>query len=112
VISFTIPIEVWRTGELPAPPLGLVDGGPAVDMPARIWIDTDAACGHSRTTDPDDCFVLLLLAHAPGVRIAGISTVFGNAPSRSPTAPHARWCRSFGARDEIGNSFFRSSRPG
>lgn len=78
--SFAIPIRVWRTGELPAPPLDVVEGGPAVVFPRRIWIDTDAACGHSRTTDPDDCLALLLLARARSVEIVGISTVYGNAP--------------------------------
>jgi purine nucleosidase len=78
--TFAIPVPTWRTGELPVPPLDLVKGGPAARMPERIWIDTDAACGHVRTTDPDDCLAILLLARAPGVEIVGISTVFGNAP--------------------------------
>jgi purine nucleosidase len=79
LLTFAIPIPVWRTGELPAPPLPLVKGGPTVSLSKRIWIDTDAACGHSRTTDPDDCFTLLLLAQADDVEIVGISTVHGNA---------------------------------
>jgi inosine-uridine nucleoside N-ribohydrolase len=45
-----------------------------------VWIDTDAACGQGRRTDPDDCLAILLLALTPDVEIAGISTVFGNAP--------------------------------
>lgn len=79
LLTFAIPVRVWRTGELPAPPLPVVEGGPIVRMPTRIWIDTDAACGHGRTTDPDDCFGLLLLARSNAVEIAGISTVYGNA---------------------------------
>jgi purine nucleosidase len=79
VVSFALPVRIWRTGELAAPPLPLVMGGPAVEMPKRVWIDTDAACGNGRTTDPDDCFALLLLAQAPSLEIAGISTVHGNA---------------------------------
>jgi purine nucleosidase len=43
--TFALPIPVWRTGELPAPPLPLVEGGPAVSLSGRLWIDTDAACG-------------------------------------------------------------------
>jgi inosine-uridine nucleoside N-ribohydrolase len=78
--TFALPIPVWRTGESPVPPLPLVEGGPAVHLPARLWIDTDAACGYSYTTDPDDCLALLLLAQAPAVEIVGISTVHGNAP--------------------------------
>jgi inosine-uridine nucleoside N-ribohydrolase len=58
--------------------LALVRGGPHVDRPARVWIDTDAACDAS--ADPDDCFAMLVLMHSPGVEIVGVSTVFGNAP--------------------------------
>jgi purine nucleosidase len=80
LISLAIPLREWRTGELPAPPLSLVQGGPAVSVPKRIWIDADPACGHGRTADPDDCLAILLLAQAHEVQIAGISTVHGNAP--------------------------------
>jgi inosine-uridine nucleoside N-ribohydrolase len=65
---------------MPVPPLPLVRGGPVVVLPRRVWIDTDAACGHARTADPDDCLAILLLARSPGVELVGISTVFGNAP--------------------------------
>ena len=54
-------------------------GGPAVAPPGRIWIDTDAACGATTRTDPDDCLAILWLAER-GVDIIGISTSFGNAP--------------------------------
>jgi inosine-uridine nucleoside N-ribohydrolase len=80
LVTFAVPMPVWRTGELPTPPLPLVEGGPAVHMPTRLWIDTDAACGYSHTTDSDDCLALLLLAQAHEVEIVGISTVYGNAP--------------------------------
>jgi inosine-uridine nucleoside N-ribohydrolase len=52
----------------------------APPWPRRLWIDTDAACGHSARTDPDDCFAIVLLARSPGVQIVGISAVAGNAP--------------------------------
>ncbi|HZX84216.1 MAG TPA: nucleoside hydrolase [Reyranella sp.] len=56
-------------------------GGPHVDRPSRVWIDTDAAChGDGADADPDDCFAMLVLMHSPDVEIVGISTVFGNAP--------------------------------
>ena len=55
-------------------------GGSVVALPRRIWIDTDAACGHARTAEPDDCLAILLLARSPAVELVGISTVFGNAP--------------------------------
>ena len=57
----------------------LVRGGPHVDRPTRVWIDTDAAC-NGGNADPDDCFAMLVLMNAPDVEIVGISTVFGNAP--------------------------------
>ncbi len=80
LLSFALPVREGRTGELAAPPLPTVAGGPPVTLPARLWIDTDAACGAGRTTDPDDCFAILLLARAAGVEIVGVSTVQGNAP--------------------------------
>jgi inosine-uridine nucleoside N-ribohydrolase len=79
LLTFALPIREWRTGEVASPPLPVVDGGPRVAIPPRIWIDTDAACGAGRTTDPDDCFAIVLLALAPEVDLVGISTVAGNA---------------------------------
>lgn len=78
--SFALPVETWRTGELPAPPLDVVPGGPEVRLPPRVWIDTDTACGTGERNDPDDCFALLLIARTPGIEVVGVSTVFGNAP--------------------------------
>jgi hypothetical protein len=99
LLSFAIPVPIWRTGELPAPPLPLVERGPIVSMPDRIWIDTDAACGHSRTTDPDDCLAILLLARTPGVAIAGISTVFGNTPLTVEKWSYCSQCQRQSSRD-------------
>lgn len=82
LLTFAIPVRTWRTGELPAPPLAIVQGGPTVTTSSRLWIDTDAACGHGRTTDPDDCFALLLLLRAGGTTLVGVSTVHGNASLR------------------------------
>jgi inosine-uridine nucleoside N-ribohydrolase/protein-S-isoprenylcysteine O-methyltransferase Ste14 len=73
------PVRNWRIGEAEGRPLALVRGGPHVDRPSRVWIDTDAAC-NGGTSDPDDCFAILALIHSPDVEIVGISTVFGNAP--------------------------------
>jgi inosine-uridine nucleoside N-ribohydrolase len=50
-----------------------------VNRSSRVWIDTDAACSGGKA-DPDDCFAMLVLMNSPDVEIAGISTVFGNAP--------------------------------
>ncbi len=60
------------------PPLALDQQIPH-RSPARIWVDTDAACGFGERTDADDCLALLLLART-GLEVAGVSTVHGNAP--------------------------------
>jgi inosine-uridine nucleoside N-ribohydrolase len=80
LLMFAVPVPSWRTGERNVAPLTLVSGGPAVELPRRIWIDTDAGCGHAPDADADDCFALLILLRAPGIEIVGISTVAGNAP--------------------------------
>lgn len=78
IVSLAIPLQVWRTGRLEAPPLDLVSGGQLVSRSSRIWIDTDAACGATPTTDPDDCLAIVWLA-ANGPNIVGISSSYGNA---------------------------------
>src|SRR5262249_10450919 len=79
--TLAMPVRLWRTGEAPAPPLALVTGSAPWAPPARLWIDTDAACGAGRRVDPDDCFaVLLLLARTAPRSIVGVSAVGGNAP--------------------------------
>lgn len=87
--SFAIPLPEWRTGRGPVEPLALTRGGPVSDLPRRVWIDTDAACGAGERTDPDDCFALLLLLRDPAWEVVGVSTVFGNAPL-DVTDPTAR----------------------
>jgi inosine-uridine nucleoside N-ribohydrolase len=78
-LTSTIPVRNWRTGESEDRPLPLARGGPHVERPSRVWIDTDAAC-NGGNDDPDDCFAILVLMNSPEVEIVGISTVFGNAP--------------------------------
>ncbi|WP_029032841.1 nucleoside hydrolase [Salinarimonas rosea] len=78
VLSLALPIASWRTGEIETEPLALLHH--AGERPARLWIDTDAACGLGPRTDPDDCLALHRLAREDGLEIVGISTVFGNAP--------------------------------
>jgi len=49
----------------------------------RIWIDTDPALGYredDRPKDVDDAFVIVEALRDPEVDVAGIGTVFGNAP--------------------------------
>lgn len=74
---WALPTELRQTGEqgldqLKFVPERLAFGG-------RVWIDTDAACGHGERVDPDDCLAITLLASHIGDQIAGISTVAGNA---------------------------------
>jgi inosine-uridine nucleoside N-ribohydrolase len=77
--TFAMPVRVWRTGELPVPPLALAPAGSEALGAGRLWIDSDAACGAGARVDPDDCFALLLFAAAAPARIVGISAVRGNA---------------------------------
>jgi inosine-uridine nucleoside N-ribohydrolase len=79
VATLAIPVQVWRTGRMSVPPLTLSAPDPGVTS-SRIWIDTDAACGHAPRTDVDDCLALWLLAARRAPDVVGISTVFGNAP--------------------------------
>lgn len=79
VITLALPVEAWRRGEPAAPRLEATAASPLWPLPLRLWVDTDAACGHSPRTDPDDCFALLLLAQSPEIELVGVSTVFGNA---------------------------------
>src|SRR5687767_1766905 len=80
LVTLAVPVETWRTGDRGMTPLRFEPPAARRDFPHRIWIDTDAACGHSARTDPDDCLAIALLAGARDFEIAGISTVAGNAP--------------------------------
>lgn len=79
VSTLAMPVRVWRTGEVPVPPLPLAPSAASPLGERRLWIDTDAACGAGSRVDPDDCFALLLLLESRAT-IAGVSTVAGNAP--------------------------------
>ncbi len=78
-VVLALPVADWRSGRGDIEPLTLAPAGAHAVTGRRIWIDTDAACGASRTTDPDDCLALLALLKAPGFHVVGISTIFGNA---------------------------------
>ena len=78
--TLAVPVKEWRTGDQGLASLTFMPVQAGPDRPGRLWIDTDAACGYSSRTDPDDCFAIALLAGASDFEIAGISTVFGNAP--------------------------------
>jgi inosine-uridine nucleoside N-ribohydrolase len=78
--TLAMQVETWRTGDQGLEPLTYAPPAPAPVISRRLWIDTDAACGHSARTDPDDCLAIALLAHARDFGIVGISVVAGNAP--------------------------------
>ena len=79
IVTLALPIREWRTGDQGLVPLDAVPERATPPFPRRVWIDTDAACGHTPRTDPDDCVAIALLARTD-IEIAGISTVAGNAP--------------------------------
>ena len=78
VVTLALPIHVWRTGDRGLATMEFTRESAWIG--GRLWIDTDAACGHGPRTDPDDCLAITLLVRAAGERIAGISLVAGNAP--------------------------------
>ena len=61
-----------------------------------IWIDTDPSTG-SPFREVDDAFALLLASQSPDVRIAGISTTYGNASLRDTTRSAKYLVDRFGA---------------
>jgi inosine-uridine nucleoside N-ribohydrolase len=46
---------------------------------ASVWIDSDVSIG-SPLREVDDAYALVLALHSPELRIAGMSTTYGNAP--------------------------------
>jgi purine nucleosidase len=81
VLTLAIPVEQWRTGEPPVrAPLSDVRPSRMPEPARRVWIDADAACGAGPRVDPDDCLAIEYLARHDDLEIAGLSTVFGNAP--------------------------------
>jgi hypothetical protein len=74
VAAFAIRVEEWRTGDQGLSPLQYAPGQAQAGS-RRLWIDTDAACGFSDRTDPDDCFAIALLGHQTDLHIIGISKI-------------------------------------
>jgi hypothetical protein len=52
--TLALPVSLWRTGRMPVPPMTL-SASHRSEVTTRVWIDTDAACGHTAQTDVDDC---------------------------------------------------------
>lgn len=48
-------------------------------MATAVWIDSDVSIG-SPIREVDDAYALVLAFHSPEIRIAGLSTTYGNAP--------------------------------
>jgi pyrimidine-specific ribonucleoside hydrolase len=62
---------------------------------ATVWIDTDVSIG-SPFREVDDAFALILAFHSPELRIAGLSTTYGNAPLGQTTRAARNLVRRFG----------------
>jgi inosine-uridine nucleoside N-ribohydrolase len=79
-----------------------------------VWIDTDISIG-SPFRDVDDAFALLLAVRSPNLKIAGISTTYGNASLRVTTAAARDLCSKLQPRLEVypgaesGNVFGRET---
>ena len=80
IAALAAPVQLWRTGEVRLPELRYLPHPDASTKHTRVWIDADAACGTGNRRDPDDCLAVLSLANSIHIDIAGVSTVFGNAP--------------------------------
>lgn len=78
--TFAVPVQSWRTGQDSWQPMAAQGPTHPLSLPRRVWVDTDAACGHPGWHDPDDCLALPVLLRSPEIHVAGVSTVFGNAP--------------------------------
>ena len=74
--------------------------GSASARTATVWIDTDPAIG-SPFRDVDDAFALILAFHAAQLRIAGISTTYGNAGLTRTTSVARDLAARFGQQAAI-----------
>jgi purine nucleosidase len=79
LVSPALRVGTWPTGDQGLMPLASAPVTQTPPFARRLWIDTDAACGEGRRTDPDDCFAIAFLARAAQFDIVGVSTVRGNA---------------------------------
>jgi purine nucleosidase len=58
--------------------VAIICGAADASSATTVWIDTDVSIG-SPIREVDDAYALLLAFHSPEIRIAGISTTYGNA---------------------------------
>jgi inosine-uridine nucleoside N-ribohydrolase len=80
--------------------LGAVLGCARFAAAGMVWIDTDVSIG-SPIREVDDAYALVLALHSPEVRIAGISTSYGNAPLGHVTRVARELIRQFGATAKL-----------
>lgn len=74
--------------------------GQARAQPRSVWIDTDVAIG-SPLRDVDDAFALIAAWNSPELRVAGISTTYGNASLARTTKIARELSRRFGNAETI-----------
>ncbi len=67
----------------------------AASARTAVWIDTDPAIG-APWREVDDAFALILAFHSPELRIAGLSTTYGNAALPRTTRVARDLVRRFG----------------
>lgn len=65
-----------------------------------VWIDTDVSIG-SPIREVDDAYALVLALHSPEIRIAGVSTTFGNAPLGHTTRAARNLVGQFGGEGRL-----------
>jgi inosine-uridine nucleoside N-ribohydrolase len=65
-----------------------------------VWIDTDVSIG-SPIREVDDAYALVLALHSPEIRIAGVSTSYGNAPLGHTTRAARELIRQFGVAASV-----------
>jgi pyrimidine-specific ribonucleoside hydrolase len=75
--------------------LGAILGLARVVSAGTVWIDTDVSIG-SPIREVDDAFALVLALHSPEIRIAGLTTTFGNAPLGHTTRAAKELIGNFG----------------
>jgi pyrimidine-specific ribonucleoside hydrolase len=65
-------------------------------MATAVWIDSDVSIG-SPIREVDDAYALVLALHSSEIRVAGLSTTYGNAPLGHTTRVARDIVRRFGA---------------
>ena len=68
--------------------------------PRRVWIDTDCSLG-SPLREVDDGYALLLALRSPELKIAGVSSTYGNAPLPGTTTRLRKALGAFGEELEV-----------